>query len=50
MGVLNLQTLVPVRACLLQIQEDGGIHKGMCIEVALSYLHDTALAIRTDSM
>ena len=42
MGVLNLQALVPVRACLLQVQEDGGIHKGMRIEMTLSYLHGKA--------
>lgn len=39
MGILDREALVTVAAaCLLQVQEDGCIHKGMRIEVALCNL------------
>lgn len=39
MCVLNLEALVPIAACLLQVKEDGNVDKGMRIEVALPNLH-----------
>lgn len=36
---LHMQALVPIRACLVNIQEHSHVDKGMCIEVALGYLH-----------
>jgi hypothetical protein len=39
MRCLHVQALVPIQACLVNVQEHGHVDKGMCIEVALSYLH-----------
>ena len=50
MGVLNLEALVPIRPCLLQVQENGRIHKCVCIEVALPYLRTQGAFRVSDSL